>query len=273
MKAKYIILFFSLAFCALTFTHEISAQNSEEQELTIPLTEPGKAGSLKLHQVSGSITVTGYDGKEVIIRTQSKKEDKEISKQQNGMFRIPNNSYNMSAVEKDNEVEVSSNSVHRPINFDIMVPTNFSLNIHTINNGEIIIKNINGEIEANNVNGGIFLSEISGSVVASSINGKIEVSFNKVTPDIPMAFSSLNGKIEVVLPTDIKATAKIRSERGDVYSDFQMNILPVKPKVEKREGGSYKKYSIDNWVYGEINGGGPEFLFKNMNGNIYIKKK
>ncbi|UZR95772.1 hypothetical protein [Chondrinema litorale] len=271
MKAKYIILLFSLTLCKLTFTQEALAQ--EEQELTIPLTNPGKSGSLKLHQVSGSINVTGYNGKEVLIKAKTEQEDKEISKDNNGMFRIPNNSYNMSVVEKDNEVEVSSNSVHKPVNFDIMVPIDFSLNIHTVNNGDIVIKNINGEIEANNVNGAVFLSEISGSVVASSINGKIEVGFNKITPDVPMAFSSLNGKIEVTFPSNVKATAKIRSDRGEVYSDFEMNILPIKPKVEKKEGGSYKKYSIDNWVFGEINGGGPEFLFKNMNGNIYIKKK
>jgi len=28
----------------------------------------------------------------------------------------------------------------------------------------------------------------------------------------------------------------------------------------------------DDWVYGKINGGGPEMMMKNMQGDIYVKK-
>ena len=153
-----------------------------------------------------------------------------------------------------------------------MVPQNFSLNLHTVNNGHISIENIEGDIETNNVNGSIKINQIAGSVIASTINGKVEVKFTEVTPDVPMAFSSLNGKIDVTFPENIKATAKLRNERGEIYSDFEMSVRKSSPVVEKNEGKDYKKYVIDKWVYGDINGGGPEFLFKNMNGNIYIRK-
>jgi hypothetical protein len=29
---------------------------------------------------------------------------------------------------------------------------------------------------------------------------------------------------------------------------------------------------IEDWVYGKIDGGGPEIMMKNMNGNIYIRR-
>ena len=29
---------------------------------------------------------------------------------------------------------------------------------------------------------------------------------------------------------------------------------------------------LDDWIIGKINGGGPEVLMKNMNGNIYVRK-
>ena len=43
------------------------------------------------------------------------------------------------------------------------------------------------------------------------------------------------------------------------------------PKVDRSTQGSFK-VTIENWVYGKVNGGGPEFMFNNMNGNIYIRK-
>ena len=255
------------------FSLQSLAQNNDEQTLTVSLTDPGKPGKLKLHQVSGSISVMGYNGNSVVVKAATRQGNNGEVKQKNGMFQIPNNAYNLSVVEKDNEVNISSGSPNKAIDYNIMVPNRFSLNLHTVNNGEIYVENIEGDIEANNVNGSIELKDISGSAIASTINGKVLVSFSKIDEDVPMAFSSLNGKIDVTFPANLKATAKIRNERGEIYSDFEMDIQKSEPVVEKDEGKNYRKYSIDKWIYGNINGGGPEFLFKNMNGNIYIRKK
>ncbi|MEM1136326.1 MAG: hypothetical protein AAGI07_10855 [Bacteroidota bacterium] len=265
-------LIISIIISLSVFLQLAQAQQEDEQKLVIPLTTPNNPGTLKLHLVTGSINVIGYNGKEVLITVKNNTDKRKTDTQKNGMFRIPNKSYNITVVEKNNEVDISCHAINKPVIFEIMVPQAFSLNLHTVNNGNISVENIKGEIETNNVNGSIYLSNISGSVVASSINGAIEVGFETVTPDIPMAFSSLNGKIEVRLPANIKASAKISSERGEVYSDFEMEIQASKPVVEKKASGNYKKYTIDKWVYANINGGGPEFLFKNMNGNIYIRK-
>ncbi len=270
---KFLIIFIFLSY----YLGSVSvAQNDETQTINVPLTNPNEVGSLKLHQVSGSISVTGYNGNSVVVKasagSQNRHKDREKGQEKNGMFRIPNNAYNISVIEKENEVNISNHSPNQVINFDIMVPQNFSLNLHTVNNGHISIENIEGDIETNNVNGSIKINQIAGSVIASTINGKVEVKFTEVTPDVPMAFSSLNGKIDVTFPENIKATAKIRNERGEIYSDFEMSVRKSSPVVEKNEGKDYKKYVIDKWVYGDINGGGPEFLFKNMNGNIYIRK-
>ncbi len=36
-----------------------------------------------------------------------------------------------------------------------------------------------------------------------------------------MAFTSLNGVIDVTLPASTRANLKLRSDMGDVYTDFQ----------------------------------------------------
>ncbi len=70
--------------------------------------------------------------------------------------------------------------------------------------------------------------------------------------------------------TNAKATTKLRSERGEIYTDFDMALERSKTNV-KKESGEYE-VSINSWVYGKINGGGPEFTFKNMHGSIIVRK-
>jgi DUF4097 and DUF4098 domain-containing protein YvlB len=86
-----------------------------------------------------------------------------------------------------------------------------------------------------------------------------------------MAFSSLNGKIDVTLPKNVKMTAKIKSDRGEIYSDFEMKVKEQEMKVDK-SNDNYKRITINQWIYGDINGGGAEIMFKNMHGNIYIRR-
>ena len=95
----------------------------------------------------------------------------------------------------------------------------------------------------------------------------------KVTNDIPMSFNTYNGDVDITLPASVKASLKLRSSRGEVYTGFDV-VMSKAPPVKKTESesGTYKVY-LDNWVKGDINGGGPEFTMKNYNGDIYIRKK
>jgi hypothetical protein len=85
----------------------------------------------------------------------------------------------------------------------------------------------------------------------------------------------LNGDIDVTFPADLKANVSIRSDRGDVFSDFdvQLKAAASQPVVEdSREKGGKYRVKIDKTVHGTINGGGPEIQFTNFQGQIYIRK-
>ena len=94
-------------------------------------------------------------------------------------------------------------------------------------------------------------------------------------PKKAMSFSSLNGRIDVTFPPDLKANVKLKSEREDIYSDFDIQLRQggTKPIVEdsRSQSGKYR-VRFDKMVYGTINGGGPEIQFSNFNGGIYIRK-
>jgi hypothetical protein len=86
----------------------------------------------------------------------------------------------------------------------------------------------------------------------------------------------MNGKIDVTMPAATKARLRLKSDNGAIYSDFDVKLEPdtSKPVVEDNRGNNGKyKISIDKAVTGTINGGGPEYTFQTMNGNILIHKK
>ena len=250
------------------------AQSESTEQLTVPLSSPGKPYSLKVHLVQGSIKVVSYDGKDVIINVSSSDNNEEESgKIENGMKRISTHgSFEVTARELDNVVTVNTGNPNKTVNLDLKIPQDVKLKLGTVNNGEILVENVRGELEVNNVNDKITLTNISGSVVANTVNGDVEVTFKAVDPKAPMAFSTLNGDVRVTLPADTKANLKLKSDQGEIYSDFDIDIDKTTPKVDKTSEPGMYKLKKDDWVLGKINGGGPEMMMKNMHGDIFVKK-
>lgn len=244
-----------------------------QEQIAVPLSNPGEPGTLNVSVVRGSITVTGYDGNEVLISYNGNREDKKQKVTEDGLRRISSGSVGFQVSEDNNEVDVSGVSPMQSVNFDISVPRNFSLNLSTVNGGRLLAENIAGEMELSNVNGEVTLRNVSGSALVNTVNGDITATFSSVSSDQPMAFTNLNGDIDVTFPADVKMTAKMKSEGGEIFTDFKMDIKRASENPEaSTESGAYK-VSINNWIYGNINGGGPEYLFKSMRGDIYIRKK
>ena len=265
---KYLL---SITAVLLLFSHNSFAQ----EQLAIPLSDPGEPGKLELGTVRGTINVSGYDGNEVIINYSGSEEDgdhKSVTK--NGLRRISTSGVGFEVEEDNNVVEISGVSPMQDITFDISVPRNFSLELSAVHGGGITVENVSGDMEISNVNGEIRLINVSGSAVTNTVNGDIKATFDSINPDKPMAFSNLNGDIDVTLPANTSITTKMKSEWGEIFTDFEMNInRSDNGKINKSSNSGTYKVSVNNWIYGEINGGGPEYLFKSMRGDIYIRKK
>ena len=249
---------------------------AQTEQLTVPLTNPGKPYTLDVSLLTGSITVTGYSGSDIVIDVTSEpsEEDHEAAETENGMRRISaTRGYEITANENNNVISVHNNSFSNKINLNLKVPNqNVKMKVNTVNEGNIEVSNITGEVELNNVNGAITASNISGSVVASTINEDITVVFVTVDAGAAMAFSSLNGNVDITFPADTKANLKLKTDMGEIYSDFDVAVDKSQPKVNRTTDKGMYQLNVDDWVYGKINGGGPEFLMKNMQGNIYIRK-
>jgi DUF4097 and DUF4098 domain-containing protein YvlB len=281
MKSKYMNYYFktyhSILFLAtailLAVAQPLCAQS--DNKVNVPLSDPSRPVSLRAHLVSGSITVKGGDVKEVVVEARARHEESRSEGRANGMKHIPMTSTGLNIEAENNNVRVSTDSYQRTIDLTITVPTRTSLSLHTVNDGNILVTGVDGEFDINDVNGEVDLKNIGGSVVAHALNGHVVATFNRIDPQKSMAFSSLNGDIDVTFPADLKANVSLRTDNGEVYSDFDVKVQPAAPQptVEdnRGKGGKYK-VKIDKTVLGTINGGGQEIQFKNFNGNIYIRK-
>jgi hypothetical protein len=251
------------------------AQNAEKEQVTVPLSSPKKPGVLRVKLTNGSINVVGYNGKDVVIEASTRgsraRRAESKASEAGGLRRIDaTEGFELAATENNNVVVVKTDSYRHTLDLTIKVPEDFSLQIGTVNNGNVTVENVSGELEVNNVNGSITLTQVSGSAVASTVNGSLTASFRKVSA-APMAFSTVNGKVDVTFPNNIKTNLKLKSDQGAIYSDFEMSVEKSPTPTVTSNAGTYR-ITKDSWTYGKLNGGGAEVMMKSLNGSIYLRK-
>lgn len=258
-----------------------AALPQDTQKASVAFSDASRPRKLVVDTTFGSVTVRGYGGQEVVVESTGRGGVRGPGRRESeppaGMHRIGGNNSGLEITEENNTVRVSSGrSPFSHADVVIQVPTQTSVSVNARLGNAITIENVTGEIEANNMNGQVTITNVSGSVVAHSMNGKIVASINSVTPDKAMSFSTMNGEIDVTLPASIKANVKLKTDHGDIFTDFDIKLDSTArpPTVEdnRKRGGRYR-VQFDRGTNGTINGGGPEIQFTTFNGSILIHKK
>ena len=247
-----------------------------QDRITIPFRSTTQPRKLVVDSMLGSVTVRGYEGQDVVIEWSggSGRKPKKSQEPPPGMHRIGPVSGDIQAVEENNTVKVTGGPFSGNADLVIQVPTQTAVTVKTLSGREILVENISGEIEANNMNGRVNIVNVSGSVVAHSMNGKVTASLSTVMPDKAMSFSTFNGDVEVTLPAAIKANVKMKTDRGDMFTDFDIQLDTQRtPVTEKDKNGRATRVRLDRTTTGTINGGGPEIQFTSFNGDILIHRK
>ncbi len=268
-----------------------SFTRAQSNEFAIPLSDPAKRGKLKVHLNTGSISVKGTGRRDVLIKYSSEanedaerkdREDGHKNKNQNdnrdsdsraGLKRVGGGGMDLEATENNNQVTIKSGSWNHKVDLEIEIPSGMDLELHTYNDGDLMVTNVQGELALSNYNGEITALNIMGSVVAATYNGEIKVTFDKITDATPMSFSTFNGDIDLTFPSALKATLKMKTEQGEIFTGFDVNITDNAPVQMKDTKAGVYKVVIDDWKTGQVNGGGPEITMKNYNGDIIIRKK
>ena len=237
---------------------------------TVPLTDPSRPATINVSSTSGDVVVRATDRRDVVVVPRDESNTTTMTTATTNGLRRLTLAAGLAVTEDNNVISVNVAS-RRGDDTDIQIEVPLKSNLKVAAaDGNVEVAGVDGELEIDNRHGDVRLTNVSGSVVANSRNGDVRVVLTRVTGAKPMSFASFNGDVDVTLPASTKATVRLRSDNGDIFTSFDDQFRPAagsqttaSPNGRAVESGS---------LSGLINGGGPEFDLRTFNGDVFLRK-
>lgn len=202
----------------------------------IKFSDPSQPGTLKFTLPWADVKITGTDGDEVTV-TSSLERKREKDQVDADGFRRLDDDVSFELTEKNNVVAVAlAGDQHwgaQGADFRIAVPRGTHLVVRTQLGGDIEIRDIDGDIDVNSMNGEVTLSDIGSSAIVNTMNGEITALFRR-PPTKPVSITSMNGEIDLQLPTETKASVRLRTHNGSIRTNFAPERLVTQPDPSAR---------------------------------------
>jgi DUF4097 and DUF4098 domain-containing protein YvlB len=140
------------------------------------------------------------------------------------------------------------------ISYKVTVPSGVRLRLRT-SNGAITVSDFDGRVVASSSNGSVTLKNVRGGVEARSSNGDVSVDLARFGED-PVDLRTSNGKIDLMLPSDVAASliANVTNGAVDIQDLF---FEPTGEQTRRR-------------IRGRLNSGGLPIELNTTNGSIHI---
>src|SRR5882672_788492 len=246
MKQFQIRLAIFSALACLLFSLNAAAQDFRKSY------EIGQGGSINVRNVSGDVTVTGYEGATVLVFAFKEGRDRDL-------VWVEDNS-------AGNKVDVRARypencDCNASIRFEVKVPrANYKFDAISSTSGDVevtgvsgdlraksvsgnvTVKGVTGAVNASSTSGNVHVGEINGTVSGKSTSGDVEVEIAQLNGAGDMDFASTSGNVRVKLPANLDADVRMSTTSGGLKTDFPLTI-------EEPERGSGRRAS------GRIGGG------------------
>ena len=152
---------------------------------------------------------------------------------------------------------------------EVRVPRGASVEVSTVNDGDVTVEGVNGSFELKNVNGAVRLVDAGGSGSINTVNGDVEATFARA-PGEPSSFRTVNGEVDVTFPANLSADLAFHTMQGDVYTDF--DVESVGGPAEVRRDRNRYAMSLNRPSAFRIGTGGQRHSFNTLNGDILVRK-
>jgi len=284
---KTSLLLFGLLCCHLLVSQKFSETISEE----LNFSSKSDKNMLVVKNINGPIRVEGYGGTSIKLEAEKtisakresyleegkqevKVEIKELGNRIYVYVETPNKAFNVAKGRYENG---RNNQWMRlkyrfEVNFVLKVPRSISVELSTMNDGDIYAKDVQGnEIIVNNLNGAITLDNIAGKTDVNALNKDINITYFK-NPNGDSKYHSLNGDVNVTFKDNLDADVSFKSLNGDLYTNYDTAKLKpelTKTKTKKGNGTKYNMSANQSYRIGE---GGIRLDFNLLNGDATLKK-
>jgi Putative adhesin len=173
--------------------------------------ELGQGGSINVRNVSGDVTVTGYEGETVLVLGFKEGRDRDL-------VQVEDNS-------AGDKVDVRA---RYPQNCDCNASIRFEVKVPRANYKFDQISSTSGDVE---------VTGVSGDLLAKSTSGNVEVEILQLSGVGDMEFSSTSGNVRVKLPSNLDADVRMSTTSGGLKTDFPLTIEEPERGPGRRAAG------------------------------------
>ncbi len=143
------------------------------------------------------------------------------------------------------------------VDYTLTVPRAAHLDKIDLVNGALDAEDLEGEVNASSVNGRIKVRGLSGGARLSVVNGHLEATFDRLDESRTISLESVNGSIDLALPSDASATLDASTVSGSIHNDFG---LPV------------SGHFVGHQLHGTLGDGRAQVKLSDVNGSIKIRR-
>ncbi|MBC7898786.1 MAG: DUF4097 family beta strand repeat protein [Saprospiraceae bacterium] len=236
-----------------------SLDETEKFEQSYPINANGR---ISVSNVNGSIVVEAWDRNEVKLEATKTADSKETLAEVDIKIDARPDVF---SVEADYQSWKWNNkgdrNKHRrvEVQFRLSVPRTALLNeIETVN-GSVTVSNFVNLTKISAVNGNVSASNLRGAATLSTVNGEVIADFDRLETGSRISLSTVNGRVNLTIPSDANATIKADSLNGSITNDFG---LPVRK-------GQY----VGRDMYGRVGSGEVQIKLDSVNGGLSVNRK
>jgi DUF4097 and DUF4098 domain-containing protein YvlB len=212
-------------------------------------------GRIELQNINGAVHITAWDQNEVKVDAVKRAHDEERLKDIEIRVNARNDSISIETHygERHEGWDGEHNSPGS-VEYTLTVPRKARLDEIKLVNGSLEVTGVQGEVRASCVNGLLTARELGGEARLTTVNGKLDANFERAAA--PVELSSVNGSIDLTLPSDAKASIEANTVHGGIDNDFGLHTNDHR--------------FVGHDLRGELGGGGTEIRLNNVNGHIDI---
>jgi len=188
-------------------------------------------GHFQLDNVNGSVQIEGWDKDEVEVRAvkSSLADARQLEEVKIEVESRPGTVAVHTRYPATESAEVA-------VEYHIHVPNRTLLACVTTVNGSLRVRGVSGGGDLKSVNGNVEVTDSSGRFNAKTTNGDLKLELRRLIDGAPMNLETVNGSVELGLPSNASADLRVRNMNGDLYSDFPVTSTEALPGARAFHG-------------------------------------
>ena len=227
---------------------------SEEFHQTYTLTADGR---VELENINGSVHISSWDRNEVKVDAVKYADSKERLDEAKIEINSRNESISIRTHYPNRENNWNWGSHNNPasVEYTLTVPRTARLDEIKLINGSLDVTGVAGEVRASCINGRLEARDLAGRARLETINGRLDARFAQL-PGNSVELGSVNGSVELTIPSDSKAELEASTVSGNIENDFGLHV-------------NHHQW-VGHELRGELGSGGTHIKMSNVNGRIEI---